>query len=343
MKKFIQNWQNFHAGKLSRKEAIEFIRFLDSENGKIKFQKLLERIWTEQIEKPDGNELVKEQETPPKSAHKTVKKNRGNFLKIVSDFKKTTIQSYFRYAACLMAIFLLMKSRDYLPGFSADEANDSPKIEWISKVNPKGIKSRFLLPDSTLVVLNAGSQLQYSNNFIENRYVFLEGEAFFDVTEDKNNPFVVETSTVTTKVLGTSFNINSYDPESFEVGLVTGALKISNELTGKELFLLPGEGSKIVSGTDKLDKFPVDPTEIGQWKEGILRFNNEPFEKVIEKLENWYGVEITVTGKLPEKTCTGTFQKNTYLSNVLKSLGHALKFSSKINKNQVTIKTASKI
>jgi hypothetical protein len=343
MKKFIRNWQYFHEGKLSRKEAFDFLSFLESDKGKIKFQKLLERIWTEQMEITSGNKLPKEQLSAPKSASKTTTKKKGDFLKIVSDFKIATIITYFRYAACLMAVFLILKSLDYLPGFSTDKVNDSPEIEWISKVNPKGIKSRFLLPDSTRVSLNAGSRLQYSKNFTENRYVFLEGEAFFDVTEDKNNPFVVETSSVTTKVLGTSFNINSYYPESIEVGLVTGALKLLNGLTGNELFLSPGEGSKIVSGTGKMEKFQIDPEEIGQWKEGVLRFNNDPFDKVIKKLENWYGVEINVTGKFPEKTCTGTFQENTYLSNVLKVFGHALNFSSNINQNQVTINTNKNI
>jgi ferric-dicitrate binding protein FerR (iron transport regulator) len=196
------------------------------------------------------------------------------------------------------------------------------------------------LADSIRVSLNAASLLRYSKNFTENRHVFLEGEAFFDVVEDKNIPFTVETSAVTTKVLGTSPNINFFYPESIELAFVSGALKLMNGISGKELLLSPGEGSNIVSGTGEMDKFQIDPAEIGQWKQGILRFNNDPFDKVINKLETWYGGDITVIGKFPEKTCTGTFQKNTYLSNVLKVFGHALEFSSNINQNQVTIHTS---
>lgn len=332
MDDFTKKWQDFHEGNLSKKEAVEFIHFLESSSGKNSFQQLLTNTWTEQEEVKPTTEI-------PLSSSGFEKNSQSYKENKFSTSKVSTVNSIFKFAACLLALLLVLKIFNFLPGLAKSEVKEEQKIIWISKSNPKGIKSKILLPDSSWVYLNAGSTIKYANNFAVNRHVILEGEAFFEVFNDREYPFTVEASHIETQVLGTSFNINSVFPESVEVGLATGSLKILNAGSGKELLLSPGEASKIGVGTIEMEKYKVPQESIAPWKEGILHFNNENFNRVITKLENWYGVKITVEGKLPDEKCNGIFQKNTYLTNVLKVLGHAVDFTYEIDEHQVTINT----
>ncbi|WP_339925293.1 FecR domain-containing protein [uncultured Cyclobacterium sp.] len=341
MDNFKKKWQDFHDGNLSKKEAVEFLHFLESDLGRANFQKLLELTWRDQDEKKSTIDNPTASPYSSKLNSKATQKKKHDFFNKFSILKISNFKIFIKYAACLFALILVLKHLDILPGITGQISKESAEPVWISKSNPKGVKSKILLPDSSWVYLNAGSQIQYPENFIENRYVYLKGEAFFEVFEDKEHPFIVEAFHVKTQVLGTSFNINSLDQESVEIGLATGSLRIMDSSSGKELLLAPGEGSKIIPSNDDIEKYKIDPEVISVWKEGILHFENENFERAIKKLENWYGVQITVKGKIPKGTCNGTFQKNTYLSNVLKVLGHALDFKSEIDKNQVIINTKS--
>src|SRR5690606_22071977 len=109
--------------------------------------------------------------------------------------------------------------------FSKDETvavqTDSTEL----RINPRGQKSVMLLEDGTKVWLNADSKLTYSRNFAQGdlREVFLDGEAFFEVVSNPQKPFVVHTSALNIKVLGTSFNVKSYSDDSrIETTLVEG-------------------------------------------------------------------------------------------------------------------------
>ena len=95
--------------------------------------------------------------------------------------------------------------------------------------NKRAVKSEIALPDGSKVWLNAESRLTYPKSFsgICTRHVYLTGEAYFDVTENKSQPFIVETSNLQIKVLGTVFNVKSYDGEkNIETTLVKGSVLI---------------------------------------------------------------------------------------------------------------------
>lgn len=93
---------------------------------------------------------------------------------------------------------------------------------------PKGSKTEMVLADGSKVWLNAGSVLKYGNDFNKtDREVFLDGEAYFNVAKNKNKPFLVRTSKLTLRVLGTSFNVKSYSEENtVETTLVQGSVKV---------------------------------------------------------------------------------------------------------------------
>lgn len=212
------------------------------------------------------------------------------------------------------------------------------KEEWITKSNPRGQKSTIHLPDGSTVILNSESEIRFNSNFGQDqRDIFLKGESFFEVASDSLLPFRVFSGELVTIALGTSFNINSYDKGKEQVQLATGKVKVFKEANeDQSCYLKPGEEVRL--GTDsKINKRKFDLNKAFLWKEGVLLFEQTPFPEVVIALERWYAVEIEVNNKpFQEKRISGEF-KDTYLSDVLESLGYAYGFDYKIKNKEVVI------
>jgi transmembrane sensor len=183
---------------------------------------------------------------------------------------------------------------------------------------PPGQMSNIRLPDGTAVHLNSGTKLIYPSNFNSGeRTVFLEGEAFFDVSEDLRHPFLVKAGALSFKVYGTSFNIQAYaDDQEINATLVEGSLGIMDQ-TGKELSrIVPGENAsfrdeKLVISQVKLDLYT-------SWKDGLITFRNEKLKDIARKMERWYNVEIIILNdRLGEETYLGTIMKNKPVDQIL--------------------------
>lgn len=201
--------------------------------------------------------------------------------------------------------------------------------ELILKSNPKGQKSRILLPDGSIVWLNANSEIQYAENFSDSlREVRLVGEAYFEVVADTQRPFIVETGNIRTTVLGTSFNISNYEEDNISaVTLLTGKIKVT--LDEQSAILQPGFQVEV----DKLDNAfthkSIDINSAVAWKSGILIFDQEDFHSVVKQLERWYGIDIVMNGDpASDWKFTGYFD-NEHLKNVLEALsfGKALTYN----------------
>lgn len=211
-------------------------------------------------------------------------------------------------------------------------------IYWISKSNPKGQKSKIHLPDGSSVIINAESEIKYRSDFGDtNREIRLVGESFFEVAPDSLLPFKVFSGNITTTALGTSFNINSYNPNQIRVQLATGKVEVVNESQENQLiYLQPGQ--EVTSlGTEKIIKGRFDPEKAFSWKSGILLFDNLSVEEFVRTLERWYGVEIALENS-PQYglEISGKF-KDTYLSDVLESIGYAYGFDYKIDQKKVKL------
>lgn len=199
----------------------------------------------------------------------------------------------------------------------------------IEKVSPAGQKTKIFLPDGSSVWLNADSKLQYSSDFNEKyRTVWLTGEAYFDIKSDQGKPFQVKSGNIAIKAFGTSFNVNTFiGNQEVEVVLDQGDLIVENLFSS----LIPGmplkaklnPGDRAVYSL-KNSVFTVDHVnntfDYTCWKNGILSFDHDDFQTVINKLERWYGVNFTWTEQ-PEGdwSFTGEFN-NEYLDNVLNKL-----------------------
>lgn len=162
------------------------------------------------------------------------------------------------------------------------------------------------LPDGSVVQMGPCSKLTYPAHFVgEKREVKLEGQAFFEVTKDKNKPFVVKSNEMEVTVLGTSFEVFNYEQENkIETILLTGKVKVN--LLGKdkknEVILSPNEKLTLSKNTQQVLIEKVDANKYSAWRNyGILSFENEKLSMIIPRLEKWYGRKITCTQDIADK------------------------------------------
>lgn len=174
-------------------------------------------------------------------------------------------------------------------------SHDSIEIANANKNNeliiPKGGEYQVVLADGTKVWLNSASRLIYPQSFMgKERRVVLSGEAFFDVTHDAERPFVVETSRMNVKVLGTRFNVNDYDDnEEVSTTLVNGSVEIVSG--DQQAFrLVPGE--QAYGKENELEKREVNVRLYTSWIDGKFLFNNTELEEIAKQISRWYDVEI---------------------------------------------------
>ncbi len=162
---------------------------------------------------------------------------------------------------------------------------------------PYGKRSKVHLSDGTVVNLNAGTSLKYPVKFIkgENRQVFLNGEAFFDVTSDKNHPFIVNAASLNVEVFGTEFNVSAYPEDATtDVVLVEGSVGLYNEKeTLKDgVTIVPGTKGSHNKKQNNISTEKVNIEIYTQWIQGGLVFRNSTFENISKKLERHYNVKI---------------------------------------------------
>ena len=156
---------------------------------------------------------------------------------------------------------------------------------------PKGGEYQVVLADGTKGWLNSASRLIYPQSFMgKERRVVLSGEAFFDVAHDAERPFIVETSRMNVKVLGTRFNVNDYDDnEEVSTTLVNGSVEIVSG--GQQAFrLVPGE--QAYGKENELEKREVNVRLYTSWIDGKFLFNNTELEEIAKQISRWYDVEI---------------------------------------------------
>lgn len=193
-------------------------------------------------------------------------------------------------------------------------SSEAPAIRDVSTVS--GQISEVVLPDGTKVRLNAQSSITYSENFLQssNREVKLTGEAFFDVTEDASHPFIVRTKSINIVVLGTSFNLKSYDDDAtIETTLIKGRVVIENpSQPGIKVELKPNQKAIFSHATKNISLVDLKEEPTVTWNEQTLQFENEELTSVLKSLERWYGVSIHLENE-SDSSCrlTASFDKET--------------------------------
>ncbi|NGM63584.1 DUF4974 domain-containing protein [Sphingobacterium sp. SGG-5] len=198
--------------------------------------------------------------------------------------------------------------------------------ESFTLTTPKGGTYELVLPDGTKVWLNAASTLTYPGRFNTNeRYVQLEGEAFFDVSKKVKStgarvPFIVQSPTQRIEVLGTAFNIMDYaDESSSRTTLVHGSVKIhAYSSSNQAVVLKPGEQS--VYAGDLLSKSKVDTALFCAWKNDKFLFQDTKIKDALQQLSRWYDFDVVYEGTIKETYFYGEFSRKSAFVDVLKVL-----------------------
>ena len=209
--------------------------------------------------------------------------------KIKKDMRRVWFKRASTIAASILIPVLIIST-----AYFYKEMDHYKQIPNIVSVN-KGQRAGITLPDGTIVHLNSESKLTYTPDFNGKlREVVLEGEAFFEVTPNKEKPFIVKTSVFDVEVLGTSFNVSVYNDENIvETALMEGKVKLTMQgCPSKPVYLTPSQ-KFIYSRSDRQGTISImeGDTELA-WKQGILAFSAEPLEEVFRKIERWYGVTM---------------------------------------------------
>lgn len=166
-------------------------------------------------------------------------------------------------------------------------------------ISPPGHKTRIILPDSSVVLLNSGSRIRYSQNFSEHdRNIYLEGEGFFDIRKDLTRKFIVSTSTLNIKVFGTSFNVKAYETDqSIEVGLKNGRIRIDHDQ--KEIVQLePGQVAIFNKNSKELKVDKMDIDLVSAWTRDEMVFEENTMAEIVKYLQRWYDIEIKISPDL---------------------------------------------
>lgn len=206
---------------------------------------------------------------------------------------------------------------------------------------PAGQRAELILPDSTRVWVNARSKLVYPVNFGKGtRQVELNGEAYFDVIHNEQQPFIVKTSQMDIQVLGTEFNVTAYSGSSdFEVSLLRGSIELSSPRLSSNYRVKERENVRLQD--NKLIINSIADYDYFRWKEGLICFNNESVSTIIEKLRLYYDINIEVHNqKFLNSRYTGKFRSKDGIEQVLKVLQieHKFTYTKNNDLNLITIK-----
>jgi transmembrane sensor len=198
----------------------------------------------------------------------------------------------------------------------SSERSDERSISINTLSTAIGETYSVVLGDGTKVWMNAGSVLKYSSGlaWMPKRTVELTGEAYFEVAKDKSRPFIVSSGSQAVEVLGTHFNINTYDGKGVATTLLEGSVRVSSG--GVVKVIRPGE--QAVSYGGGINVAQVEAEDIVAWKEGYFMFDSEPLEIIMGKLSRWYGVKVEFAEpSLKQRTFLGSMSKYVNISQVL--------------------------
>jgi len=219
---------------------------------------------------------------------------------------------------------------------SNQESDAGTRIHMLSTA--KGETYRLRLPDKSEVWLNASSSVKFPASFAsqEVRQVEVTGEAYFEIAKDKAHPFIVKTNQQEVQVLGTHFNINSYqDKNNTTTALLEGSLRVFNNARQAEI-IRPGEQSVVDAGKN-ITISPANIKNVMAWKNGYFRFRDEPIEDIMEKITRWYNIDVIYEGKVSNEKFSGNISRNKNISEVLNMLSYSNAVKFKVDGRRVTV------
>jgi transmembrane sensor len=179
-------------------------------------------------------------------------------------------------------------------------------------------------PDGTKVWLNSATSLTYPTVFPgTTREVQLSGQAYFEVAQKKDQPFIVKTQKVNVKVIGTSFDMMTYtDEDQVRTTLAQGAVFVlsnTSSLSPPSIVIHPGQQAILDSGATRFNVTEPDLDEVLAWREGKFRFSNENIKAVMRQITRWYDISIEYDGDVSAVNLTGSISRKQHVEDLLKA------------------------
>lgn len=221
---------------------------------------------------------------------------------------------------------------------SAKEQKVPKKVEYNSIYIPRGGEFKLTLSDGTKVWLNSETSIRFPVVFSDTkRELQLKGEAYFEVSENIEKPFIVHTSGIDIQVTGTEFNVRTYEDEKrFTATLIDGGVNIIQS-NSEEIFKLKPGHQAVIEGLDtKIKEVKVD--QYIAWKNGRIYFENNSLEEILADLARWYDVEINYQDdRLKEMRFSIDIARYSEFNKVFELVELTKKVKFKIEKNHVTV------
>ena len=225
---------------------------------------------------------------------------------------------WLKASAIAASIALLLGVSNYI---SYHEGYKNQNSQMVEMANPMGMRSSIVLSDGTRVILNAGTTLSYPAAFVScQREVKVNGEAFFEVSHDKDHPFIVSAENVKVKVLGTKFNVKAYkEDDHIEVTLTEGKVGVGLGEHHDMMYISPGQQALFNKMKQSFSKYEVNLDYYTSWKEGKFYFKSVTFLEIAKQLERRFNVHISVEpAKLQRTVFSGDFVRGENLEQILR-------------------------
>lgn len=250
----------------------------------------------------------------------------------------------FRYAvsgiAAVLILALLSAAVYYFMNNTFASSGKEPLIT--ETVVPAGSQVKIVLPDNTLVVLNAGSILKYNQNYGKtDRSVFLLGEGYFEVRKDEKRPFKVNTDYIDVNVLGTVFNVKAYhEDENVEVNLLEGRVNVSKAGSKNiNAELQPNQRLVFNKKAEKVQISEVNAQKAASWTKGKFYFVNNSLPDIMKEIQRKYDVRIIIqTDKMRKELFSGSVDADISVDDLLKFIDVDKKYTWKRTGDTIVIK-----
>ncbi|WP_075967071.1 FecR family protein [Parabacteroides massiliensis] len=232
------------------------------------------------------------------------------------------------FATAITSIAFVFSSREY-------------GTQITSYVGGNGIEADVIvLPDGTRVSLGTQTSFSYDSRYGKSeRVVQLEGEANFEVTKEKNKPFIVKTKEQSIEALGTKFNVSAYPTDSLlTTTLLEGSVLLTTQNLLHPTILKPNEQFIYNKKTQLTILQQVDANQFVSWTTGYYFFPEQSLEAILYRLSHVYGVQFTIESEtLSRRTFTGTFYRGQSIKDIMEIIHLSIPIRYKIDDHHVTI------
>ncbi len=314
------------AGQCSEEELIEINTWMkeSKENARRLFR--MEEIYHlgKSGRYTDGQQIARAE----KRLYKKLDEEKGKQGKILR------IRRRIKYAAAVAALLIAGGGT----GYWFHQHGSSQQL--MVAVAGEGIVKEVVLPDGSKVWLNNSAILKYPREFSEKeRNVYLEGEAYFEVTKNRHQPFTVQSDAMRVRVLGTTFNFKSDKHcRIAEATLIEGEIEVKGNKEEGQIILTPGQRAELNKSNGRLTVKQVDAQLDAVWHDNLIPFLKADIFTITKALERFYDVKIILSPDIKaDKTYSGVLKKKSTIESVLKSLQNSIPIDYKIVGNNIFI------